>query len=115
MPQMVPPRPAFTSDPGASQEFDYPRPGFNADGVELRPIEGTTETSGPGRIWMRLRTPVVAGEPTSPLLSLLAMSDLGIAVGWEHSPAGDRLWVGRATTARAKDQANADRNGCAIR
>jgi acyl-coenzyme A thioesterase PaaI-like protein len=84
----VPARPAVPSDPGASEDFDYPRPGFNADGVELRPLEGTTETSGPGRIWMRLRTPVVAGEPTSPLLSLLALSDLGIAVGWEHSATG---------------------------
>jgi hypothetical protein len=81
-------RPATVADPGAVDGVDYPRPGFNCDAVELRPLKGTTEDPGPGLIWARLRQPVVEGEPTSTLLSALTLSDLGIAVGWEHSPTG---------------------------
>lgn len=81
-------RPDHAADPGATAEMNYPRPGFNCDAVELRPLRGTTEDEGPGLIWVRLRHPVVAGEPTSPSLALMTMSDLGIAVGWQRSPSG---------------------------
>jgi acyl-coenzyme A thioesterase PaaI-like protein len=87
-PQGVPGRPERAVDPGADAGFDYPRPGFNCDAIELRPLTGTTETEGPGVIWVRLRTSVVEGEPTSGLLSTIALSDVGIAVGWEPSPSG---------------------------
>ncbi len=87
-PHPVPARPDRAADPGASADLDYPRPGFNCDAVELRPLLGTTETAGPGVTWVRLRTPVVEGEPTSGLLSVMTLSDLAIAVGWEPSPAG---------------------------
>ena len=83
-----PPDPDRAADPGAVADFDYPRPGFNCDAIELRPLQGTTETAGPGVTWVRLRTPVVEGEPTSGLLSIMALSDVGIAVGWEPSPTG---------------------------
>jgi len=81
-------RPDHAADPGAVAGMDYPRPGFNCDAVELRPLKGTTETAGPGVIWVRLRAPVVAGEPTSALLSTMTLSDIGIAIGWEPSPSG---------------------------
>ena len=84
----VPSRPDHPNDPGARAEMNYPRPGFNCDAVELRPIRGNTEDEGPGLVWVRLRHPVVQGEPTSPMLALMAMADLGVAVGWERSPAG---------------------------
>lgn len=87
-PRAVPARPERAADPGAVADMDYPRPGFNCDAVELRPITGTTETHGPGVIWVRLRTPVVDGEPTSAMLSTLTLADLGNAVGWEPSPTG---------------------------
>jgi hypothetical protein len=83
-----PARPAHAIDPAAGASFDYPRPGFNCDAVELRPVHGTTETAGPGLIWVRLRTPVVAGEVTSATLGVVALSDMGVAVGWESSPSG---------------------------
>ncbi len=86
--QPVPARPDQAADPGAVTDLDYPRPGFNCDAVELRPLHGTTETPGPGITWVRLRTPVVAGEPTSGLVSLMTLSDVAIAVGWEPSPSG---------------------------
>jgi len=81
-------RPDQPYDPGARPEMQYPRPGFNCDAVELRPLRGNTEDEGPGLVWVRLRHPVVAGEPTSPTLALVAMADLGVAVGWERSPRG---------------------------
>jgi hypothetical protein len=84
----VPPRPDHPNDPGARIEMNYPRPGFNCDAVELRPIRGNTEDEGPGLVWVRLRHPVVEGEATSPMLALMAMADLGVAVGWERSAAG---------------------------
>ena len=87
-PRPVARRPATSADPGAVEGTDYPRPGFNCDAVELRPLRGTTEEPGPGLIWARLRQPVVEGEPTSSLLAVLTLSDLGIAVGWEQSPSG---------------------------
>ena len=81
-------RPAEAADPGANLGIDYPRPGFNCDAVELRPLRSTTEEPGPGLIWVRLAQPVVRGEVTSPLLMALTLSDLGIAVGWDHAPSG---------------------------
>lgn len=81
-------RPDHPNDPGARLDMNYPRPGFNCDAVELRPIRGNTEDEGPGLVWVRLRHPVVAGEPSSPSLALMAMADLGVAVGWQRSPAG---------------------------
>ncbi|MGD9750557.1 MAG: thioesterase family protein [Acidimicrobiia bacterium] len=87
-PDAVPARPTQRHDPGARTDVDYPRPGFNCDAVELRPLLGTTEDEGPGRIWVRLRHPVVAGEATSPTLAMMALADFGIAVGWQRSPSG---------------------------
>ena len=75
-------------DGGSGGTFDYPRPGFNGDAVEVRPLIGTTEEPGPASIWVRLRSPVVEGEPTSPLLSLITLTDFAAAVGWDRSPSG---------------------------
>ena len=83
-----PSRPATAADPGASPDMDYPRPGFNCDAVELRPIRSTTEDEGPGLIWVRLRHGIVDGERTSPTLAMMTLADFGIAVGWQRSPSG---------------------------
>ena len=53
-----------TSRPGAHPDVDYPRPGFNADAVDLRVIKGSTEEPGPGLIWIRLTTPVAGESPS---------------------------------------------------
>ena len=81
-------RPAQAVDPGANPDMDYPRPGFNCDAVELRPVRGTTEDEGPGLIWVRLAHPVVAGEVTSSSLMAMTLADFGIAVGWQRSASG---------------------------
>ena len=87
-PGEVPLLPVVYSDPGASTEIDYPRPGFNCDAVELRPLSGSTEEPGPGLVWVRLRPDVVEGQRPSPLGRITALCDLGIAVGWDHAPSG---------------------------
>ncbi len=51
---------------------------FGASAMEmswLRP-----PSPGPGRVWMRLRHPLVLGVPTSPLASLAAVADFGNGV-----------------------------------
>jgi acyl-coenzyme A thioesterase PaaI-like protein len=82
--------PDQAADPGRTG-WGYPRPGFNCDGVELRPLYGSTEESGPAAIWARLAVPLVAGEPTSRFAALAALSDLGAAVGWQYTPSGASL------------------------
>jgi hypothetical protein len=82
-PAELPPRPSQPYDPAAGA-FDYPRPGFNADAVELRPVSGNTEEPGPGVVWLRVRQPVVAGSPLTPLQQIACTADLGAAVGWEE-------------------------------
>lgn len=86
--QALPPIPAERADPGANPDIDYPRPGFNADAVDLRFVGGSTEEPGPGRTWLRLDHPLMAGEDTSPLVQIAALADLGAAIGWDFSPSG---------------------------
>jgi acyl-coenzyme A thioesterase PaaI-like protein len=87
----LPPIPGDRQDPAAHGDFEYPRPGFNADAVDLRVLEGSTEDAGPGRIWMRLDHRLVAGEDPTPFQQVATLSDLGAAVGWEPSPSGASL------------------------
>lgn len=86
--QSLPPIPAERADPGANPDIDYPRPGFNADAVDFRFVGGSTEEPGPGRTWLRLDHPFMAGEETSPLVRVATLADLGAAVGWDFSPSG---------------------------
>lgn len=83
----LPVRPTEPFDPSAGA-FDYPRPGFNCDAVELRPVSGNTEDPGPGVVWLRVRQPVVAGFELTPLQAVATAADLGAAVGWELSESG---------------------------
>lgn len=83
----TPLRPALAIDPSLG-DLDYPRPGFNCDAAELRPVVGSTEDPGPGVIWARVRQPVVVGHSLTPLQRVATLSDLGAAVGWEWSPSG---------------------------
>ncbi len=82
-----PPLPGTTVDPAAGG-FDYPRPGFNCDAVELRSVHGDTESPGPAVLWARVRRPVVAGSPRTPLQTVATLSDLVAAVGWDWGPGG---------------------------
>ena len=87
-PVVLPAIPGDRQDPGAHPDMNYPRPGFNADAVDLRVIDGSTEDPGPGRIWIRLDHPLVDGEETTAFQRIATLSDLGAAVGWEAAPSG---------------------------
>ncbi len=83
----LPPLPDTRVDPDAG-DFDYPRPGFNCDAVELRSVVSDTETPGPGIMWTRVCQPVVEGEPLTPLQRVATTADLAAAVGWDWGPGG---------------------------
>jgi len=59
---------------------DYP--GFHNQGVEHRFVAGAFDRAGPATDWIRLRVPLVAGEPTGPLARVTAVSDFGNGLSW---------------------------------
>src|SRR5438132_10907862 len=56
------------------------RPAFHADAVEHRFVAGGFDRPGPSTDWIRLRVPLVAGEPTSPLCRVAAAAGFGHGV-----------------------------------
>lgn len=55
-------------------------PSFAYDGVEHRIVAGGFEIPGPATDWIRLRQPLVEGEPTAPLCRAVAAADFGNGV-----------------------------------
>lgn len=53
---------------------------FPTHAIELRMAGGAPGSGEPGWAWVRLLNPVVAGEETTPLARLLAVTDLGNAM-----------------------------------
>ena len=84
----VPSMPPLADDPGAG-DFDYPRPGFNCDVAEVRYSSGSNELPGPAVVWIRLTSPLMAGQPTSPFVRLATVADLAAAAGFERGPDGE--------------------------
>jgi hypothetical protein len=58
---------------------DDSRDSFAASAMEMRWIDDPTAL-GPARVWMRLRHPLVPGEPASPLARVAATADFGNGV-----------------------------------
>ena len=52
-------------------------PGFHSEGVDHRFVRGSFETAGPAVDWIRVRYPLVEGEPLSPLCRTCAVADFG--------------------------------------
>ena len=48
--------------------------------MDYRFLEGAFTEPGPARVWLRMRHPLVAGEPTSPLARVLVAADSGNGV-----------------------------------
>jgi hypothetical protein len=48
--------------------------------MDYRFLEGSFTEPGPARVWMRMRQPLVDGEPTSPLARVLVAADSGNGV-----------------------------------
>ena len=85
-PAWRPPHQDYTV-PGVDKRFDWahdPRRSsptiFHRDAVEHRLVAGTYGAPGPGTAWIRLSSPLVDGEETSPLCGLLAAADFGSAL-----------------------------------
>jgi hypothetical protein len=54
-------------------------PSFAASAMEMRWLDDH-RAAGPARVWMRLRHPLLAGEPASPLARAAATADFGNGV-----------------------------------
>ena len=50
---------------------------FHRHGVEMRQAEGDFDQPGPGAVWMRIVSPLVAGEELTPLLRAVISADHG--------------------------------------
>jgi hypothetical protein len=61
---------------------DPDRASFAASAMEMRWLDDPWAL-GPGRVWMRLRHPLLAGEPLSPLARLAATADFANGVSAE--------------------------------
>jgi len=88
VPPGVPPAPPPFPLPAAGRDGRPPwgdglaRPAFHSDAVDHRFVAGGFETPGPAIDWIRLRVPLVAGEPTSPLARVAAAADFGNGISW---------------------------------
>jgi hypothetical protein len=85
LPPSTPPPPVGPEE-GRSEQPPWgdglARPAFHSDGVEHRFVGGSFVGPGPAVDWIRLRVPLVAGEPTSPLARVVAAADFGNGVSW---------------------------------
>ena len=50
--------------------------------LEWRLISGTIDEPGPAAVWTRVKVPLLAGEPTTPLEHLLIMGDAASGISW---------------------------------
>jgi len=74
--RMAPPREAEPLDFALD---DSKRAGFGFTAMEMRAFDDAREL-GPGRVWMRLRHPLLPGEPATALMRLAATADFGNGV-----------------------------------
>jgi len=82
MPTGVPPAPAagVVSRPPWADKVAYEA--FHTGAIEMRFVRGSFAEPGPATAWIRLRVPLVAGEPTSALARVAAAADFGNGVSW---------------------------------
>lgn len=59
---------------------DSPEESFAASAMEMRWLSDAAAL-GPGRVWMRMRHPILPGRPASPLARLAGTADFGNGVG----------------------------------
>jgi hypothetical protein len=76
----LPPEAGISSQPPWADAISYRS--FHRDGVEHRFVGGSFEQPGPATDWIRLRVPLVAGEPTTPLARVAAAADFGNGISW---------------------------------
>jgi hypothetical protein len=69
----APPSPEEGTDPQMGERFGV---GF-WDAMDMRVTDGSVAAAGPATVWFRLRVPIIAGEPNSPLMRVAAAADFG--------------------------------------
>ncbi len=74
------PETGVVSEPPWAPHLRYE--GFHSGAIEMRFVRGTFAKPGPATAWIRLRVPLVAGEPTSPLSRVAASADFGNGISW---------------------------------
>lgn len=67
-------------------------PTFHGHANEILFVEGGFDRPGPAAGWIRLRYPVVAGEPVSPLMRLAGAADFGNGFSWAV-PRGEWVFI----------------------
>lgn len=72
--------------PGEGRRTVFPelaeQEGFHTTANDVRFVEGGFDEPGPATVWVRLRVPVVAGEPTSPSMRAAGAADFGNGFSW---------------------------------
>jgi hypothetical protein len=73
------PEPLAFGGPDAGEVNDWPeeRPMFATQAMEIRFVEGRFREPGAATAWFRLRHPLVAGEPITPVERVAAAGDFG--------------------------------------
>lgn len=56
---------------------------FHYTAMQTRLAEGSVAQPGPAAVWFRLRYPLVAGQPVSPLMRAVTAADFGNGISWE--------------------------------
>lgn len=87
-----PPPPAAGHAGGVDTYRAFDGPAFHSDGVDHRFVAGSFTEPGPSTDWIRLRGPVVAGEPVTPLERVAAAADFGNGVA-SALPMADWLFI----------------------
>ncbi len=83
-PPLAPPVAPTLPPPSAARAVHFAlnssdEPSFGATAMEMRWF-GDPWTLGPGRVWMRMRMPLLPGEPATPLTLVAAVADFGNGV-----------------------------------
>ena len=79
-PAPPPPETGQHSQPPWMDSISYA--GFHNAAIEHRFVRGTFVEPGAATDWIRLRVPLLLGEPTSPLSRVAAAADFGNGISW---------------------------------
>jgi Thioesterase-like superfamily len=122
----IPPGPALPDDPGPSSFFPTGESVGYHTAMEVRFVSGGFTEIGPAAAWLRMRHPLVADEPPSPLVRTLIAADVGngisaavdfrrfvfvnvdLTVQLERLPEGEWVCVDAVTLPRPRGNATAE-------
>ncbi|MES1926603.1 thioesterase family protein [Salinisphaera sp. T31B1] len=55
---------------------------FHDQAMEIRFARGSSRVAGPAAAWLRLRVPLIAGQPNTPAMRAVAAADFGNGLSW---------------------------------